>query len=92
MARKSKVVPHNKSGYYKTGSLNNITAEEINQVLGFKPNVDDAPDKVVHSWGFKAKGKVCGIWDYRGSHLRGSFSTYGPGNIFMDLFPGKYSD
>lgn len=51
-----------------------ITPERIEEVLGFKPNIDDDPCKVTMSWGFKIDGVACGIWDYKGSR----WSVYDP--------------
>jgi hypothetical protein len=87
-----KITPINKSGSHKTGCLINITVEKIITILGFPPNVQDDPDKVKHSWGFKVKGKECGIWDYRGSEMVGMFSTYGPDYVFTELFGNNYNE
>lgn len=88
--QKLKIVPIDLSGSHKTGSLSDITVAKINAVLGFKPNQDDDPDKVVNSWGFQVNGHECGIWDYYGSHLNNTFSTYGPSEVFIKLFGNKY--
>lgn len=85
-----KITSINKPGRCRTGTLNNINIEKINVILGFEPNVEDDPDKVNHSWGFKAKGKNCGIWDYKGSEKYHQFSTYGPDEIFTELFGDHY--
>lgn len=85
-----KIVPVNKSGLHRTGTLDDINVRTISEVLGFEPNVQDDADKVVHSWGFEADGVHCGIWDYKGSHEYGSFSTFGPDIIFEKLFPAHY--
>jgi len=81
-----KPVPVNTGGDQRTGTLDGITAQQITDVLGFGPNIDDDPDKVVNSWGFKYKGQRCGIWDYKGSHHDNAFSTFGPREIFVELF------
>jgi hypothetical protein len=81
-----KIVPQNKPGSHRTGSIPSaLTVEEISKALGFEPNVLDDPDKVKHSWGFKVNGVDCGIWDYNG----GRWSTYGPLTVFMELFPNR---
>lgn len=85
-----KIIPINKSGLHKTGTLVAISVEEINVLLGFEPNVQDDPSKVKHSWGFTVDGKECGIWDYKGSETMGRFSTYGPDYIFKELFGFNY--
>lgn len=76
-------------GSHRTGSIEGYSAKEISQILGFKPNADDDPDKVSHSWGFLADGRQCGIWSYRGSERFQSFSTYGPQEVFDQLFPAR---
>lgn len=85
-----KITSVNKSGAYRTGTLRKTNVDEINAILGFEPNVEDDPYKVKHSWGFKADGKQCGIWDYKGSNSWGTFSTYGPDEVFRKLFGDKY--
>jgi hypothetical protein len=81
---------HNEPGSYRTGAIVGLTVAQINEILGFKPNVFDDPDKVKYSWGFKADGEVCGIWDYKSYNTTPTyFSTYGPDWVFEKLF-GKY--
>lgn len=83
-----RIQPIDEPGAHATGSLSSsLTVDQINKVLGFAPNVRDDPDKVKHSWGFLADGEPCGIWDYRGRR----WSTYGPPEIFRQLFGGKAS-
>jgi hypothetical protein len=84
------IKPINQVGSYRTGTLKDITVDRINKILGFKPNVEDDPYKVEHSWGFTADGEECGIWDYKGSAACNSFSTYGPNNVFVELFGDNY--
>ena len=86
-----KVIPNDVPGLYRTGTIRNITVREINAKLGFTPNIlDEDPHKVINSWGFIADDLECGIWDYYGSHLRDTFSTYGPSSVFIELFGDKY--
>ena len=85
-----KITPIDQAGGSRTGTLQNITVKEINEILGFKPNVEDDPSKVVNSWGFTADGAECGIWDYKGSHKYKQFSTDGPAAVFKELFGDKY--
>ena len=81
-----KIVPFNQPGAYCMGNIDEgYTVKEINKILGFEPNVQDDPDKVKYSWGFKVDGQPCGIWDYKGSR----WSTYGPKIVFSILFPQK---
>lgn len=84
------IVPIDEAGACRKGILDGITIDQINEVLGFKPNIQDDPCKVVNSWGFTVDGVKCGIWDYKGSHHFDSFSTYGPDEIFCKLFPRNY--
>ena len=85
-----KITPCDNAGSHRKGSLVNITAQGISKILGFKPNVEDDPDKVVNSWAFKAEGKKCAIWDYKGSHLDQMFSTYGDSSTLKKIFGSTY--
>lgn len=85
-----KIKPINKAGSHRTGTLIDTSVDEIISILGFAPNVQDDPDKVKHSWGFRAGKHECGIWDYKGSETIGQFSTYGSDNVFRKLFGDKY--
>jgi hypothetical protein len=81
-----KIEAYDIPGKHRTGYLNGLSVTEINEVLGFYSNCDDDPDKVVNSWGFKADGVHCGIWDYYGSYNQNIFSIYGSREIFVELF------
>lgn len=83
------ITPTQLDGTYKTGGLQNLGKADIVQVLGFKPNVVDDPDKVVNSWAFLVDGKPCAIWDYKGSHQVGMWSVYDPKNVLRTLFADK---
>lgn len=85
-----KITPINKAGSGRTGTLSDTSVKEIQTILGFEANCEDDPDKVKHSWGFEADGMRCGIWDYKGSEKWGQFSTYGPAEVFVNLFGNKY--
>lgn len=87
-----KIKPIKKAGSHRTGTLTNISVEDINTILGFAPNVQDDPYKVKHSWGFKVGKHECGIWDYKGSEKWGEFSTYGPDTVFDKLFGDNYTN
>ena len=76
---------------HRTGTLLDIKVSTINDILGFEPNVEDDVDKVVNSWRFTADGEQCGIWDYKGSHAYGQFSTFGPDEVFEKLFGTNYA-
>ena len=73
-------------GSHRTGTLKNMTAEDIAAVLGFEANCQDDPDKVKYSWGFTVDGVRCGIWDYYQSYKLNSWSLYGPKEVFEQLF------
>jgi len=75
------------NGSYRMGGLKNLTRAQIIGVLGFPPNAQDDPDKVVNSWAFNVNGKdVCGIWDYNGSHKFNRWSYYDPAGVLPALF------
>lgn len=78
-------------GTHKTGTLQSMTVDRINEILGFKPNVDDDPYKVKYSWQFLVDGELCAVWDWKGSAGFGQFSTYGPSDRLEQLFGAKYS-
>jgi hypothetical protein len=91
------IVPSDVSGSHKTGTLKNITAAEITEILGFEPNIADDPSKVVNSWGFTATDDQpgffrLGIWDYKGSHRINQFSTYGESDVLKALFGNRYAE
>lgn len=85
-----KIKPINKPGSHRTGTLIDTSVDEIINILGFASNVQDDPYKVKHSWGFKVGKHECGIWDYKGSETVGMFSTYGPDDVFLELFGNNY--
>jgi len=80
------IEPINEAGDHATGGIFGVTVANITKALGFKSNCKDDPSKVVNSWGFTADGKRCGIWDYKGSQKYKSFSTFGPREVFVELF------
>jgi hypothetical protein len=81
-----KIIKDNTIGSYKNGKLDaSISVKEINKRLGFDSQVGD-PSKVKHEWHFMAKGHQCGVWDYY--NVR--WSTFGPAEIWNELFPGKW--
>jgi hypothetical protein len=81
---------NNIDGSYRTGGLVNITRAEIIAVLGFEPNVEDDPYKVVNSWAFMVNGtEPCAIWDYKGSHLSNRWSCYDPAGVLPALFKSE---
>ena len=84
------ITPCNTAGASRTGTLYDINVATITQKLGFGPNIDDDPTKVINSWGFEVDGRRFGIWDYKGSHHMGQFSTYGDSSVLAKLFPAHY--
>lgn len=82
--------PDASKGSHRTGVLEGITADKIESILGFAPNVADDPDKVRYSWAFTVNGYKCAIWDYKGSYQYNSFSTYGPASVLRSIFPDHY--
>ena len=85
------VADTNRVGTHRTGTLSDITVAEINDKLGFTPNIKDDPYKVVNSWQFRVGKHVCAIWDYKGSHEYGSFSTYGEADTLRKIFGKHYT-
>lgn len=75
---------------YRTGGLIDLPKEKIVQVLGFAPNVEDDPFKVVNSWAFMVNGEPAAIWDYKGSHKRNAWSVYDPSGVVVGLFGAKH--
>ena len=88
-ATKMEIIPNGKPGKYRTGTIH-ASWEEIEQRLGFAPNVQDDPNKVGKSWGFWADGMACSVWSYYGSGDRGRFSTYGPHEKLREIFGDSY--
>lgn len=84
------VTPEQVNGSHRMfGLSSSLTKDDIEKVLGFKPNIDDDPDKVTSSWGFRVKFSDGdhdrgAIWDYKGSR----WSAFGDRDIFDILFPG----
>lgn len=77
-------------GSHKTGELVGLTYEQVIDVLGFAPNIQDDPHKVINSWSFLADGNKCAVWDYKGSHEWGTWSVYGKREVFEALFGKSY--
>ena len=87
-----RITPDNsRVGTHRTGGLVGISADEISETLGFRPNVSDDPSKVVNSWQFRIGRDVLAIWDYKGSHKYGSFSTFGDAQTLQKIFGSHYT-
>lgn len=86
------IEPIRKVGSSRTGTLHVLTYTNIKTILGFEANVTelDDPYKVDASWGFAIDGSVCGIWSYRGSGARGTWSTYGDQDKLKAVFGEFY--
>jgi hypothetical protein len=85
---------------YKEGTLVDVSAEDIEAVLG-KANSEDDPDKVDKAWRFVVKitrpctlvralpeyyDMFCNIWDWYGSGDKNEWSFYGSSVIMKELF------
>jgi len=83
---KMNIIPVDRAGQYKMATLSNYTKDQIEQILGFAPNIKDDPSKVSYSWGFTIDGELCGIWDYYHSHNQNEWSVFGPISTLQKLF------
>lgn len=81
-----KISKHDEGGVSKQHSLVGITQQQIEQALGFEPNILEDEYKVTASWGFICNGVRCGIWDWKGSADDNEWSAYGPREMFVELF------
>ena len=87
------ITPTRLNSTYRMGGLKNITRRQITDVLGFEPNTEDDPDKVVNSWAFMINGTdPCAIWDYKGSHMFNRWSFYDPAGVLPALFDAANID
>ena len=86
-----KFSPSENIGSSRTGTIQNITEQEIESIFGFPANVDDDPYKVVHSWAVDVDdAHTIHVWDYKGSHLDGQFSTHGNPAVLKQIFGDRY--
>ena len=94
-----KFSPSDVIGSSRQGVIRDITAEEIEEIFGFAPNVDDDPHKVVHSWAVdvsevpepvRVDTWTIHVWDYKGSHEFGQFSVCGNPFILEMIFGQRY--
>lgn len=88
---RAKPVPYN--GFiasHKTGELNGLTKADITKVLGFKNNGTGEQYKVTMEWNFTYRGSEMSIWDWKGSAPYKYFSTFGPPELFTELFGDSY--
>ena len=82
------ITPSYAAGSHKTGSWSStLTVDEISEILGFEPNIEDDPDKVEFSWGAvvldedTGEESIIAIWDYHGVR----WSTYGDRDVLDKL-------
>ena len=96
-----KFTPSTVFGSSRQGIVTNITAQEIESIFGFGPNVDDDPFKVVHSWAvdvsevpgmFTDDSWTIHVWSFKASHLWGQFSVCGDPVILEMIFGERYED
>lgn len=82
---------HRGDGSARQGVIRDITEQEIEQIFGFGPNVDEGPNEVVHSWAVDVDELyTIHVWDYKGSHEFGQFSVCGHPWIFATIFGDRY--
>ena len=81
-----KIVPVCNTNARYTGDLQNLKKTEIDKILGFKPNGAFDDSKSRWCWDFKANGKECSIYDWKGSSRYGQWSFRGPADIFQQIF------
>jgi hypothetical protein len=86
MKNKPIILPIDVAGGSRTATIKGLTVAQVTKLIGFKPNVEDDPDKVENSWGFTVDGESCGVWDYKGSHRFKQFSADGPIKALKKVF------
>ena len=82
----AKILPYNKVGVSRTATIEGLSREEIQRIIGFEPNCEDDPVKVGKSWGFTVDGYHCGVWSYNGSGDYGVWSAYGFKQKLEEIF------
>ena len=70
---------------HRTGTLVISTKDRVADIIGFPANRAGCL-KTGMEWAFTYKGHKCAIWSYKGSHLCGELSTFGPASVFKELF------
>lgn len=71
---------------HRTGTLHNLTPEEVQTTLGFAPFVDE---KGGQYWGFEYDGLQFVIWRKKADTLK-TFATQGRESALRALFGNKY--
>ena len=91
---------------HRTGTISNITAAEVTQILGFPPAtfaVGDGDGKVLFQWQFEAtvpsaipmagaREMPCSIWDYKNSLAFNQLSVWMPPEVGTRLFGTNYTN
>lgn len=80
------VVQVDKAGSYRTGTLVDVTYEQIVAVLG-EPNIPDDYEKVRFSWGVTVDGQHAGVWCWKGSSIFNRWSIFDPHKVLATAFP-----
>jgi hypothetical protein len=76
---------------HRTGSIIDLTVEQVTAILGIDPNtVESWDNKVTVEWRFKAGNVPCAIWDYKGSLKWRTLSVYMPKSVGKKLFGDNY--
>lgn len=75
---------------HRTGTLVISTKDRVADIIGFPANRAGC-SKTGMEWAFTYRGHECAIWSYKGSHLRGELSTFGPASVFKELFGDAWS-
>ena len=75
---------------WRQATIKGLSVAEITARIGFEPNEEGDPDKVVNEWGFSVNGRKCAVWDYAGSHLANRFSGFGPLDALIAVFGAEH--
>lgn len=85
-----KIKPVNVVDSHKTGEIYGLDKAGIVRLLGFEPNVPSDPFKVKYRWTFTVNGKPCAVWDWKDSHMKSTWSAYGPHSMLTEVFGHHY--
>ena len=90
MKTEIEITPAVIDGSYLQHTISGLTALQVSEKIGFPPNQKDDPAKVVHSWGFKANGSACAVWDWKGSQHFNQFSAFGSRETLCAVFGAEH--